>query len=355
MHAENAIMTAKTVESRRVAARGWKWHGRAPSLIFALFLWMAHSAFGQISISNVTVVNVTPTSFSVVWSEATALGGPVTPAISVFADAAGTTNLAGQVGLEFFPLNSGSTNATNAYQQRLSQSFLQQQSQNLGLAEVRVSGLSPRTTYYFQVQAGDTRGAQAASPSSGPFPSVTTAQENGFVVDSVQLVISFPPVNPPGSIITLSNALSPSLLAAVIGDGAGSNQVYFSLSDILAASGNTNLVPVGDVVFTANVLGNTEGTAPQTYDVVFTTNFTVGQGNQFAIGQFLGLSVGSTAALAGTSGTLPLGIFYGTGVTNLTFNLTLPTNLFSTLSIQNASGQIGSSAVQMISPNLISV
>jgi len=322
---------------------------------FALLASLVNSAVGQVTISNVTVVNVTPTSFSVVWSESSATLAPVTPAIAVFADSAGVTNLAGQVGLEYFPLNSGATNATNAYQQRLSQSSLRQESQSLGLAEVRVSGLSPSTTYYFQVQASDTNGAQASLPVSGPFPTVTTAQENGFVVQSLQLVINFPPSNPAGSIILLTNALSPSVLAGVIGDGAGSNQVYFSLSDILAASGNTNLVPVGDVVFTANVLGNTEGTAPQSYDLVFTTNFSVGAGNQFAVGQFLGLSLGSTAVQAGTSGSLPLGLFSALGVTNITFNLTLPTNAFSALAVQTVSPQAGGSTLQLVSSNLISV
>jgi hypothetical protein len=321
----------------------------------ALLLCLANSAVGQVTISNVTVVNVTPTSFSIVWSEASATLAPVTPAMAIFADSAGVTNLGGQVGLEYYPLNSGATNATNAYQQRLSQNSLRQESQSLGLAEVRISGLNPGTTYYFQVQASDTNGAQASLPLNGPFPAVTTAQENGFVIQSLQLVINIPPSNPAGSIILLTNALSPSVLAGVIGDGAASNQVYFSLSDILAASGSTNLVPVGDVVFTANVLGNTEGTAPQSYDIVFTTNFSVGQNNQFAVGGFLGLSLGSTAVQAGASGSLPLGVFGALGVTNLTFNLTLPTNSFSALTVQALSPQVGASTLQMVSSNLISV
>jgi hypothetical protein len=321
----------------------------------AWLLLAVPAVLGQITISNVTVVNVTPSSFSVVWSASSVPPSLLTPVLAVFADAGGVSNLAEQVGLEYYPLNSGAPSATNAYQQRLSQDYLRQQTQILGLAQVRVSGLNPNTTYYYQAQESDAQGGQSVSPPSGPLPAVTTAQENGFVVQSLQLLISVPPINPPGSIITLSNPNTPSVLAAVVGDGAGSNQVYFSLSDIIAASGNTNFAPVGSVEFTANVLGTTEGTQPQTYSVLFNTNFTVGQGNQFSIGQYLSMSVGSTAALTGTGGSLPLGLVYGTGVTNLTFNLTLPTNAFSALSLQAVSPQLNSAALQPIGPNLVSV
>ena len=200
----------------------------------------------------------------------------------------------------------------------------------------------------------DSLGHQAESPPSGPLPAVTTAQQNGFVVQSLQLLISVPPVNPPGSIITLTNANTPSILAAVVGDGAGSNQVYFSLSDLIAAAGGTNFAPVGTVESPPMFWATT--TAPrQTYSVLFGTNFTVGQGNQFSIGQYLGLSVGSTAALTGSSGSLPLGLVYGVGVTNLVINLTLPTNDFSALSVQAVSPQVNSASLQTPGSNLVSI
>lgn len=338
-----------TARSARPGSAVGRW------VALAGLLLAVHPVLGQITFSNITVVNVTPSSFSVVWSASSVPPSLLTPSLAVFADAGGATNLAGQVGLEYYPLNSGAPVTTNSYQERLSQNFLRQQTQGLSLAEVRVSGLNPSTTYYFQVQDTDTHSNLAVSPPSHPFLAATTAQENGFVVQSLQLVISVPPINPPGSIITLSNPITPSILAAVVGDGAGSNEVYFSLSDVLAAAGNTNFAPVGNVEFTASVLGNAEGTAPQTYSVLFGTNFDVGQGNQFSIGQFLGLSAGSTAVLAGTGGSLPLSLVYGTGVTNLTFNLTLPTNAFSALSIQAVSPQLNSASVHAIASNLVSV
>ena len=65
-------------------------------------------------ITNVTVVNVTPTSFSVVWRATNS-----TPSIAVFADAGGVTNLAGQVGIEAFPLSTGNPELAEGYPRRV--------------------------------------------------------------------------------------------------------------------------------------------------------------------------------------------------------------------------------------------
>ena len=65
--------------------------------VLALFLGL--EAHGAITLTNVTVVNVTPTSFSVLWRTANS-----TPSIAVFADPAGQTNVAAQLGVEAFPV-----------------------------------------------------------------------------------------------------------------------------------------------------------------------------------------------------------------------------------------------------------
>ena len=171
MFAATLKMTARSAGPFSAARRG---------LALAWLLCMAHPALGQVTISNVTVVNVTPSSFSVVWSASSTASSSLTPVLSVFADAGGVTNLAGQVGLDYYPLNSGSPAATNAYQQRLSEASLRQETQSLGLAEVQVSSLNPNTTYYFQVQESDSLGHQAMSPPAGPLPAVTTARKMGL-------------------------------------------------------------------------------------------------------------------------------------------------------------------------------
>ncbi len=330
--------------------RGWR-HALALVCLCALG-WTAQ---GAVVITNVATANVTASGFTVVWVDAPALSRTMTPTIAIYADAAGTTSLAGQVGVEWYPLNSGSPTATNAYQQRQSQSLLRQESRGLGFTSVRVSGCAPNTTYYYRVGVSDTNGPLAAWPAAGPLPAATTAQANSFVADSLQLVLNVSPQTPPGAIILLSNTNTPSLLAAVVGDGAGSNQVYFNLSEVLSATGGTNYTPTGVQEFTARELGSGPGSAPATYDLTYNSSFTAGLENQFTLGSYVSLAIGQAVAQAGQSGSVPIQLLYGSGITNLTVAVALPTGDFSALSVQLVSGQLNSASLQIVNPGLISL
>jgi hypothetical protein len=316
----------------------------------------AARAAASTTITNVLTVNVTPSAFSVVWVDGPALTASLTPTISVYADPAGATNLAGQVGVQWYPLNSGAPSATNAYQRRLSQARLRQESQNLGFTEVRVSGCIPQTTYYYRLGVNGPNGPVAAWPASGPLPSVTTAQQNGFVADSLQLLLEVSPATPPGSIILLSTTNTPGVLAAVVGDGAASNQVFFSLSDLLAAAGTTNLAPLGVQEFTAMELGSGTGSVvPETYDLNFTSTFNVGVQSQLTLGAYVNLAVGLAAVQAGQSGSVPIQLLYGSGITNLTLALQLPTGDFSSLSVELVSSQLNSASLRVVNSGLVSI
>lgn len=324
-------------------------------MVLALLLLGAGRAAASTTITNVTTVNVTPNGFSVVWVDGPALTASLTPTISVYADPAGATNLAGQVGVQWYPLNSGAPSATNAYQRRLSQALLRQESQNLGFTEVRVSGCAPQTTYYYSVGVNGPNGPVAAWPASGPLPSVTTARQNGFVADSLQLLLDVSPTTPPGSIILLSNPNTPSVLAAVVGDGAASNQVFFSLCDLLAASGTTNFAPLGPQEFTVIELGNGPGSVPETYDLNFTSTFNVGVQSLLTLGAYVNLAVGLAVVQAGQSGSLPIQLLSGSGITNLTLALQLPSGDFSSLSVQLVSSQLNSYSLRVVNSGLISI
>src|SRR5260370_8194008 len=80
---------------RAVGARVFRW-----GLILFCLLCLRTSAFALL-ITNVSTVNVTPTSFSVVWATAPTL----TPLISVFADPDGVTNLAGHPPAAYYPFH----------------------------------------------------------------------------------------------------------------------------------------------------------------------------------------------------------------------------------------------------------
>lgn len=321
--------------------------------LFAFALLFAFSSSIQaVSITNVTAVNITPSSFSLVWLSSSA---SIIPTVSVFADSGGATNLSGQVGIELFPLHTGDPSYTNTYQRRLNQSMLRQKSLSMGVLHVRVSGCLPNTTYYYRIQVTDTNSQQTVVyPNSGALPAVTTALENGFVTQSKQLVINLPGFDPSGLIVTLSNSNSPSILAAVAGDGVANNQVYFNVSDLLASIGGTNFSPMGNQEFAVKFLNSSQGSAAQTYSLYFTPEFGVGQDNLFNYNQFLSLKIGSALLRAGDTVSIPIEL-NASSVTNFSFTMDLATNRFSNMTLQPLSPSLGSATLQVTASNRIQV
>jgi hypothetical protein len=123
---------------------------------------------------------------------------------------------------------------------------------------------------------------------------------------------------------------------------------------LIAATGNTNYLPLGNQQFTATVLGTSSNAVSQTYTLDFTTEFVVGQAGQSSLGDFAVLSLGSAVVQAGQGGNIPISL-YASSLTNFSFVLSLPTNRFGSLSIQSLSSQLGSASLQSISSNTLSV
>jgi len=324
-------------------------------VVVACFL--AWSAAAQIVITNVTAVNVTPAGFAVVASVSPPVSPAVTASISVFADAGGATNLAGQVGVELYPLHTGDPALTNAYDRLLGLAALRQETMSLGLLQVRVSDCSPGTTYYYRLQLSNTNGQTAQWPAAGPLPGVTTALETSFVLQSEQLVITLDEASPAGAIITLSNTNTPSVLAAVVGDGAATNQAFFSVADLLAAAGGTNYLPVGKQEFIATVLGPAARGLSQTYSLVFPTNFLVGSATAGVLGAVppVIVGLGSGVVLAGGMGVIPIQVNAPAGLTNVQFTLDLPFNDFTTVFLQADPLLVAATLFQFLSSTRLKV
>src|ERR1019366_9836641 len=134
----------------------------------AALLLVAWSAGAQIVITNVQTVNLTPAGFSVVAAVSRSVLSSTSTVVSVFSDPSGVTNLAGQVGIELYPLNAGVSTASNSYQGLLSRAALRQSSMGLGLIYARVSACAPGTTYYYRIAVTNTEGQSAVWPASGP-------------------------------------------------------------------------------------------------------------------------------------------------------------------------------------------
>jgi hypothetical protein len=263
------------------------------------------------------------------------------------------TNLAGVVGVEMYPLHTGSPALTNAYARRLSEAAIRQNTRAQGIIDARFTDCQPGTTYYYRMQVWDDFGQTAVWPPSGPLPSATTARETSFAIQSRQLLLSLPGLNPSGTVVVLSNSNTPSLLAAVAGDGAPGDQVYFSLGDLLSAGGATNYLPLGNQQFTASALGSVSNQfSSQSYTIDFTTDFVVGQGSAGSLGNYAVLTVGSAVTQAGEAAAIPVGL-YASGITNLTCEIGLPTNLFATITLQAVSPQLGSASLRLVSSNAV--
>ncbi|HKS38430.1 MAG TPA: hypothetical protein VJW76_14650, partial [Verrucomicrobiae bacterium] len=323
-----------------IGPRG-EWRARGRWRRGLLLLGMLASMVGQtlaLTLTDVTTVNVTPEGFSVVFHGSE----PVASGLSVYADAGGLTNLAGQVGIELLPLHTGNPALTEPYPRRQNNAVIRQKSMSSGLGHVRVTGCRPNATYYYRVRATGTNGQETVWPPNGPLPAVTTATETAFVKSSKQLVVELSG-DAEGRIVTLSHASAAYALAAVGGDGVGTNQFYFALSDLIASIGNTNFIPVGDQQFDVQLLG--AGGGANRYTLNFAPAFAVADissvtyGSNQATGVLM-VGVGSTVLRAGDSGSVPVSLSAsGTlGIVNFTFDV--PPGRLTNLTIQSLSPAI---------------
>jgi hypothetical protein len=321
------------------------------ALVAAAWLLLAGPAWAAGIFTNATIVNVTPSGFSVVAAVSPASSASDTTIVSVFADPAGATNLAGQVGVELYPLNSGNPTATNDYARQQSMTALRQESMALGLIHARVSDCAPATTYYFQISLFNSGNLVARWPSNS-LASVTTAKENAFAVQSDELLVTVNAFQSAGSILMLFNTNTETVLAAVVGDGAPTNQAFFSINDLISLNGKTNFAPLGDQTFVAKLLTTSSNNFAQDYSLILSTNFLVGQGAQFSVGQaFSIVAFGQDVAKVGSSSSVPIFVTSGSALANFSFSATVPANLFTNLSVQADSPLINVASVKVVSSN----
>ncbi len=323
--------------------------GRGPAglLHLALLSWLAWSAAPALalSITNVTAVNVTPTSFSVVWRANASV-----PSIAVFADPGGVTNLAGQVGVETYPLHTGNPGLAAGYDRRLGQQVTRAKSSSYGLAMVRVTGCRPSTTYYYQLASTPISGSPATYPTNGPLPSVTTPAENTFVINDQVLILEVPALDAEGRIVMLSNTNASYSLAAVVGDGANTNQAFLHLNDLFALAGGGNFGTLGQQEFNVDVLGANQTELLQKFTVNFTADFTVGQATTVTIGtEFLSVTVGSSVVRAGQVAGVPITANTSASVAGMDLLLDIPDGHLSGLTLQSLTPELDPATSSVIS------
>ncbi len=295
-------------------------------------------------ISGVKVVNVTPSSFSVVWQATNS-----TPSIAVFADAGGQTNLTGQLGIEAFPLRTGNPDLAAGYQRRVDAATLKQQTSGLGLMFMRVSGCRPGSTYYFRLTSTPAAGSPEVYPTTGPLPVVMTPAENTFVTNDQMLILDVPIPNSRGSIVLLSQTNAAYALAAVVGDGAGTNQVFFNVNDLFALAATGNFTPQGAQTFALKVLGPTQGGLGQTFTLTFGAGFATALSTQIALNtDLLTLQVGSAVLRAGQTSSVLVNASVNTNLTSIDVTLQIPPGHLTNLVLQSFASALDPAASTVV-------
>jgi hypothetical protein len=300
----------------------------------------ARAAF---AFTNIHAVNVTPSSFSVFWQGAV----DATPSIEVFTHPGGQTNLAGKLGAQAFPLHTGNPALAAGYERRIAAAALRDKTRGYGLMHVKVSGCAPNTTYYYRL--GSTSGANTVNyPTNLPLPSVTTPRENTFLVNAQQLILDVPGIDIEGRIITITHTNASHPLAAVAGDGIGTNQVYFNLGELFELTGAGNLAPSGSQQFTVEVQRRDGGNETQAFDLLFGASFAVAQTTLESLGtEFVALSLADLIVRGGQATNLPIAFSSSIGVRDLLFDLRLPAGHLTNLALVSLAPEVDPASVSI--------
>jgi hypothetical protein len=297
------------------------------------------------AITNVTVANVTPSSFTLVWS----MEG--TPSIDVFADAAGTSNLVGVAGIEWDPVHTGNAGLADDVVRRQHRNSLRGRARTVGLGHVRISGLRPSTTCYFRINARLANNSTVSYPASG-LASVTTASGSSFLSEVQQLILEIPGLNNDGHIVTLTHSNAAFALAAVVGDGAGTNQAFFNVADLLALSGQTNFTPSGSQEFTVDFRGANDSHTRQQFTLVFDGAFGIAEAAYNAFGiEFSALTLGSTITRAGNTGAVSIVFNSSVPVREISALLHAPIPLLRNLAFSNLPAAVATATIVSNSPS----
>ncbi|NOQ15153.1 MAG: hypothetical protein GQ583_11845 [Methyloprofundus sp.] len=238
--------------------------------IATLFLGIALNVHAEIVVQNPTIVNVTPTSFSVIWET----DGITRPRIEIFRDSAGLFNISNQLEVRTNVVQGGDPSLTLEYTQEQFIANAQANYYSLGQSMIQVMGASPNTTYYIKVYVETESDAGTWPVASGVFAEVNTESANSFLAESNQLLVSFNHDNPSGWLVTASHNDTHYAVAARVGDGGNSQQAYLNLSQLFAANGE-NWQPAGNQVLTLDVWSGLGTHFSQDINMNFTDRFSV--------------------------------------------------------------------------------
>lgn len=210
---------------------------------FLLSLLMIKSSWALTpQVQDITVTDVTPISFSVVWAS----DQPAICDLVVFSDENGTDDISSAVVITDHPTANGDPAVATA-------------ARNRGVMKVRVTSLTPSTTYYFRTLTTAIAGAEeTSSPSAGPYPPVTTAAAiaktteigldevpftNDLIYQDIYQIDGTTPAE--GALLLASVEGGRYPLSGFVGDLMASPQAAIDLNNLYSTSSGVNLVVRG--------------------------------------------------------------------------------------------------------------
>ncbi len=213
-----------------------------------LLLLLCSAAWGAGPLPrNINVADVTPASFTVVWTTDSASTGN----IQVYADVLATVPVTGAVIEQDFVLGEDNAPAIAA--------------ENIGVLRARVSGLSPNTPYFFRTLTTPKSGGPALSlPASGALYSVITENEsfpvtaNGLGVQ-VKDAGGITPLPGAVALIQVTGAHYP--LSALAGDGHSGSLATVDLANLFNPGTGVTMSTLGGESAVITVIGGTSGNA----------------------------------------------------------------------------------------------
>lgn len=236
-------------------------------LLLMLGLCGPVAAQSAVTLSQAQAGNVDVGQFSILWHAE----GQGNPGLDVYSDAVGTESLAGQVGVEFYPIEMNDLTVPQTAGDRVTRRALQDLVKAKGLVLARVTGAEPGTTYYVRPRSFDPGTGAGNETELAPLIAVTTAESTAFVVESRQLLVRLGGCfsNSQGTVLRLSKSGLPYPLFAVVGDSGEMDEAFFDLRRLLNPAGTSNASFSGSQDFELDLFDAGGPTASQTVQAVF--------------------------------------------------------------------------------------
>ena len=206
---------------------------------------------------------------------------------------------------------------------------------------IRVTGCTPDTTYYYRVASTPASGTAEVFPASSPLPAVTTPRENSFVVNHQQLIVDVSDLNTEGRVCLLTHTNAAYPLAAIIGDGVRTNQVFFDVNNLFEQAGGGNFSALGAQEFKVDVFGGDDSKLSQQFTLNFTASFAIAQTTLASFStEFFAASVGSTIVLFGENGAVTINGNSSVGLATISLSVDMPPGHLTNLTLQSLSPEL---------------